>query len=125
MAAETEPNSAAPSKSSRRLLLVPLLLLILMLLGLALFGERGLLRALHALEQKEELQVEIRKLEETNAALNREIEALRRDHRYLERIARKELGLVREDELVYQFPDSGEKRAAEPPPLPPASPPTQ
>jgi cell division protein FtsL len=121
MAAETEPTASAPAKPSRRLLLVPLLVLILMLLGLAVFGERGLLRALHALQQKEELQGEIRKLEETNAALQREIEALRRDQRYLERIARKELGLVREDELVYQFPDSGEKRTPEPPPPPSAA----
>lgn len=38
------------------------------------------------------------------AALKAEIESLRADTRYVERIARDELGMVRPDEFVFQFP---------------------
>jgi hypothetical protein len=46
----------------------------------------------------------MRQLEAANAALRKEIAALRSDRRTIEGIARKELGMVREDELIYQFP---------------------
>lgn len=83
--------------------MVPLLL-ILLLLGLAVFGDKGLLRALQFRRQQAELELRLRELEQTNAALRKEIEALRSDRRRIEAIARKELGLVRDDELIYQFP---------------------
>jgi cell division protein FtsB len=86
----------------------------LLLLGFALFGEKGILRAMQASRQKLALEEELHQLEATNAALSKEIEALRSDHRTIEGIARKELGMVREDELVYQFraPDKGAHSAA-------------
>ena len=96
--AETESRPCRP----RRLPIVPMLLALL-LLGFALFGDRGILRALQAGRQKAALQEELRQLEGANAELRREIESLRGDRRYLEAIARKELGMVKDDELVYQF----------------------
>ena len=44
-------------------------------------------------------------VEAQNEGLRVEIAALRGDRRYIERIARTELGMVREDELVFQFTD--------------------
>jgi len=82
---------------------VPLVLIVFML-GLAVFGEKGLLRALQYKKQKEALEQEMSQLEATNAALRVEIDKLRGDRRYIEGIARKELGMVRADEMVYQFP---------------------
>lgn len=78
-------------------------LLILLLLGFAVFGDRGILRALQFSRQKAGLETQVRQLEEENAGLRLEIEALRSDRRTLEGIARRELGMVKEDELVYQF----------------------
>ena len=56
-------------------------------------------------------------LEERNFLLQRENEALREriyrirnDDRYLEKIAREELGLVRPGEIVYRFPSTESKR---------------
>jgi cell division protein FtsB len=97
--ATTEPSA----KSS--LLRAPLwaLLIAALLLGLALFGDRGLLRALQASDQQSQLEEQVKQLEAANAVLRREIEALRSDRRTLENIARKELGMVKDDELVYQF----------------------
>lgn len=92
----------SPRPLPRRLPIVPLLLALL-LLGFALFGDRGILRALQAGRQKAALQEEVRQLEAASAELRQEIESLRGDRRYLEAIARRELGMVKDDELVYQF----------------------
>jgi cell division protein FtsB len=96
--AETDSSPPGP-----RLLPIVASLLALLLLGFALFGDRGILRALQASRQKSTLQEEVRQLESINAELRQEIESLRNDRRYLEAIARKELGMVKDDELVYQF----------------------
>jgi len=78
-------------------------LIIAALFALALFGDKGVLRALQANRQKSELEAEVKALEAANAQLRREIEALRSDRRTIENLARKELGMVKDDELVYQF----------------------
>jgi cell division protein FtsL len=98
----TQAETDSPKPLPRRLPIVPVLLALL-LLGFALFGDRGILRALQAGRQKAALQEEVRQLEAANAELRQEIESLRNDRRYLEAIARKELGMVKDDELVYQF----------------------
>jgi cell division protein FtsB len=86
-----------------RLLPVAAVLLLLML-GLAVFGDKGLVRAWHAMQQRDELVREVQSLEEANRLLRKEIDALRSDRRHLEGIARRELGMVGDDELIYQFP---------------------
>lgn len=67
------------------------------------FGDKGLL---HLLRLKRELakvkEMNLRLLEE-NERLKEEIRRLRNDKRYIEEVARKELGLVKEGELIYQF----------------------
>lgn len=98
--AQAEADSTPPRP--RRLPLVTLLLALL-LLGFAFFGDRGILRALQASRQRAALQEEVKQREASNAELRQEIESLRNDRRYLEAIARKELGMVKDDELVYQF----------------------
>ncbi|MBK8171416.1 MAG: septum formation initiator family protein [Sandaracinaceae bacterium] len=57
------------------------------------------------------LQGELRQVEADNSrlvrevdALTREVHALRSDPAAIERIARDELGMVREDEILFQFP---------------------
>jgi len=79
------------------------ILVVLLILGVALFGEKGVVRLVKLMRERENLATEVQKLKEENQQLKKEIEALRTDQRYLEQLARKELGMVREDELVYQF----------------------
>lgn len=100
-----DSNAPAPS---RKIPVVPLIV-ILLLLGLAIFGQRGVLRALQLNRQKVILEEQVKELEENNAALRQEIEALRSDARTIEAIARRELGMVKEDELVYQFQPAPKK----------------
>ncbi len=94
----------APRPDGGRLNLWPLALVAL-ILGFALFGERGILHMLKLSGQKTSLTRTLTEFEAQNEKLRFEIAALRSDHRYIERIARTELGMVRDDELVFQFTD--------------------
>lgn len=87
-----------------RLNLWPLALVVL-ILGFALFGDRGILHMLKLSGQKASLTQTLADFEAQNEVLRVEIAALRGDRRYIERIARTELGMVRDDELVFQFND--------------------
>jgi cell division protein FtsB/cell division protein DivIC len=97
-----------PVQTSRpdggRLNLWPLALVVL-LLGFALFGERGIMHMLKLTGQKAVLSEKLAEFETQNEELRAEISALRTDRHYIERIARTELGMVRDGELVFQFTD--------------------
>lgn len=60
---------------------------------------------LNLTSQKTALSQTLAEFEAQNEELRLEIAALRSDRRYIERIARTELGMVRDDELVFQFAD--------------------
>jgi cell division protein FtsB len=77
---------------------------ILLFLSFTIFGERGLLRIYHLSQEKEDIQQRIVLVKAENDQLKREIEALKSDKRYIETIARKDFGLVRKNEVIYQFP---------------------
>lgn len=68
-----------------------------------IFGDQGLPR-LQALEQRlEELEEQNATLQRDNELLLRRVRALREDPRQVEWVARRELGLVRPEELVFYF----------------------
>ena len=77
---------------------------ILFILFFTVFGERGLLRIYHLSKDRKELQKKAEELKTGNDRMKREIEALKSDRRYLESIARRDFGLVRPNEVIYQFP---------------------
>jgi len=54
-------------------------------------------------KEKEQSGVLIEELKEKNKELIAEIRRLKGDPRYLESVARKELGLVRDNEIIYRF----------------------
>lgn len=99
---------ARSGKSNRRAFPVKKLgklavLAVALMLTLALFGEEGLIRAFKLSRERDLQRQQVEALQDENRALRQEIELLRNDPRYLEGVARRELGMVREDELVYQF----------------------
>ena len=86
-----------------------LILLVALMLGFAMFGDRGVLRTIQSSRHKAELQEKLQTLQNERQRLKEEISRLRRDKDYWEQLARKKLGMVREGELIYQFektPDS-------------------
>jgi cell division protein FtsB len=84
---------------------------ILFILFFTVFGERGLLRIYHLSKDRLELQKKAEELKAGNDRMKREVEALKSDRRYLESIARRDFGLVRPNEVIYQFP-AGQAAAA-------------
>ena len=67
------------------------------------FGERGFIH-LYQMEKDRQAHIErILTLEKENQALLEEIRRLQTDKDYLESVARTELGLVKDNEILYRF----------------------
>jgi cell division protein FtsB len=82
-------------------------LLLATLLGASLFGSGGLVQLWRLRAERSVLGDEALRLLRVNDGLRQKIRRLRRSDHDLERLARQELGLVREGEIVYRFqPDS-------------------
>ncbi len=94
----------AGGRMSKRMYFIPGAV-ILFILYFTIFGERGLLRINHLTREKKQIEEHVAALQAENDQLRREIEALKTDRRYLESIARKDFGLVRKNEIIYQFPN--------------------
>lgn len=92
-------------RPTRRLAPVWLILIVLLMLGFAMFGDRGILRTIQSTRHRAELQLELQALQQESQRLRTEITRLRKDRDYWEQLARKKLGMVREGELIYQFED--------------------
>ena len=87
----------------KRLFFVPAAVIIF-ILYFTVFGDRGLLRINHLHRDLDDMQERLVELKDENDKLKREIAALQSDRRYLESIARRDFGLVRGNEVIYQFP---------------------
>jgi cell division protein FtsL len=86
-------------------------ILLLFLVATSLMGERGLIRLYQLHRTRADLTQEVEQLTAANAALEKEVRALRTDPDRVEAIAREELGLVKPEELVYEFPTTGRPQA--------------
>ena len=72
------------------------------------FGHNGLIDLFKLRSERKENVTILKDLREKNKLLASEIRRLREDQKYLESVARKELGLVRENEIIYRVKE-GEK----------------
>ncbi|MCP4604059.1 MAG: septum formation initiator family protein [Proteobacteria bacterium] len=100
-------NSLA--RFTRVALAIVLLLIAAIAVPLKVFDSRGI-------ERVERLKIDLASLKETNRRIKRENEVLSNEIRafhsdpgYIEKIARDELGMVGPDEVIYQFPDDGNR----------------
>lgn len=74
------------------------------ILFFTVFGDKGLLRIFELNQDKNKIETRLNDTRIENEKLKHEIIALKSDRRYLESIARKDFGLVRSNEVIYQFP---------------------
>jgi cell division protein FtsB len=75
-----------------------------------IFGRHGLLELNKMQKENERSLALIRELKQKNKLLAAEIRRLREDRQYLESVARKELGLVKDSEIIYRFKRDGNGR---------------
>jgi cell division protein FtsB len=69
------------------------------------FGRHGFIH-LYRVEDERQAYIErINKLTEENQALFEEIRRMRTDPKHVEMVARRELGLIRKNEVIYRFKD--------------------
>jgi cell division protein FtsB len=96
----------------RRMYIIPILA-VTFILYFTIFGERGLLRIYHLNREKQDVQQRLETLKNDNLKLVREVDALKNDRRYLESIARRDFGMVRKNEIIYQFPPKSNPKIIE------------
>lgn len=93
------------SVSTRKVLKFSLLTLLFFGLIVAWlgFGERGFIH-LYRMEKERQAHLDrIQDLEQQNRELLEEIQRLREDVAYMESLGRRELGLVKDGEVLYRF----------------------
>jgi cell division protein FtsL len=87
----------------KRPLLFIILFVFLVMGLLTFFGEKGVLHLLRLKRELTRIKGENQRAEEENQRLREEVKRLQQEKRYIEEIARKELGMVKEGEVIYQF----------------------
>lgn len=89
---------------------VSLLLVVLFLVFVFFAPGKGLLFLKQQKMQVEALHVEKQELVEKNNALREEIERVKTDVHYLEEVARGQHGLLKKDEMVFDFSPKERKK---------------
>ena len=91
-----------------------LILALFVVLGLlTFFGDRGILHLVRLEKELSRIKEANQKIEEENQKLREEVKQLQSEKRYIEEFARKELGMVKEGEIVYQFdPPKADKESS-------------
>jgi cell division protein FtsB len=67
------------------------------------FGDQGWFALLKGHRQLTELESEVKRSVQVIDSLKKEIDRLKNDTSYLEKIAREKLGMARRDEKIYKF----------------------
>jgi cell division protein FtsB len=95
------------SRANRQRLRVVATGLALLLAFWLVFSPYGVVRYLRIRKQLVQAEQEIRHLQADNLALEDEIERLQNDPSYIEEVARKRFGLIRKNEIIYEFGKKG------------------
>lgn len=75
----------------------------ILILSYTFFSERGLIKSRILSMERDVIILKANDVEADNRMLSTEIESLRNDKRSIEKAARTELYMVREDEILYKF----------------------
>jgi len=78
---------------------------ILFLSILIIFGDNGMIDLRHLKKERDKLSEENQFIRQEISLLYSEIERIKNDPSYIEAIARQELGMIGEDEIILRFPE--------------------
>lgn len=84
----------------KNIMLVLAIMTIFLMLLFIVFGENGITDLYHLKIEKDNLSKKNDELKKENISFYREIERLKHDPRYVEDVARKELGVIGKDEVI-------------------------
>ena len=86
--------------SKQKILISFCIVTLFAMLLFSLFSDRGLSDYFELKSERDRLAIENIRLKEKNDELYRTIERLRNEPEYLESVARKELGMIKKDEVI-------------------------
>ena len=78
--------------------------MVVLAVGLAVFGVKESVRAWQMRHDMHAVEREVQALRAKQEQLTRTVDRLRNDPLYIEKLAREEMGMVREGETVLKFP---------------------
>ena len=81
--------------------------MVTLAVGLAVFGVKESVRAWQMRRDMQTVEHDLTTLRAQQAELARTVDRLRNDPLYIEKLAREEMGMVREGETVLKFPSQG------------------
>lgn len=96
---------AWPSKKRFKTMLMMSLGVLLLMLVVGIFNKDGLLEVVESENELNALKTNIARLENENQELKQEIFSINNNPKYLERIAREDLGLAQPNETIFVFSD--------------------
>jgi len=82
---------------------------VIFLILLFLFANQGFKKMINNRQELKRLEAEIQKLQQQQELLIKELALAKHDLPYLERVARKELGLIQPGEIEYRFIEEEKK----------------
>ena len=94
---------------SKKRILILVLFLFFIFGFFTFFGDKGIIHLLRLQKEWGRIKEANVRIEEENRKLREEVKRLQYEKRYIEEIARKELGMVKEGEVIYQFEPPNDK----------------
>jgi cell division protein FtsB len=88
---------------NKKIISLIFILFLVALLAMTVFGQRGLLHMTRLKEEHRLFEESNQRLQKENLSLKKQIEQLKNDRHHLEELARDELGLAKENELIYEL----------------------
>jgi len=95
-------------RSKQTIFLALTILLLSSLLLLIVFGDNSLIDLNRLKAERNTLLQKNEALKQENLSLYREIERLKNDPKYVENVARQELGVIGKDEVILKTPNNQE-----------------
>jgi cell division protein FtsB len=107
---EKKHKTSLSPLQQKQVLRISLLLLLFFLLAIFFIPGKGLYFLRKQKMQVKALHAEKQELIENNEALREEIKRLNSDMLYLEEVARRQHGLLKKDEMVFEFSPKEQKK---------------
>jgi cell division protein FtsB len=96
--------SANFSESDKKKVRLYSILIVAAVGAWSLFGPYGALKYYRVRNELQAILAQNEQLREANTALRQEIDKLGNDPAYLKEVARRQFGLIKKNEVIYEFP---------------------
>ncbi len=90
-------------KAGKKTFLIVFAIAVFAITVFAVAGENGLIDVIRLKKERDRILSQNREVERESERLRREIELLKADKRYIAEIARRELGMIGKNEIIYKI----------------------